>query len=395
MLTGHVGTGTVIDVSADADRGIVVVGARDLAGAQCRVAAVAGRIVAGEPAGAAPRIDAGGLSIAPGYVDLQVNGAGGIDLTSQPERLWEVASALPRYGVTSFLPTIVSSPPEVVDRALRALRAGPPGGWVGAQPLGLHLEGPMIAPTRRGAHAAAHIVAPASSVIAGWSAPAGVAMVTLAPELPGAAAITRELTDRGVVVSAGHTEADAGAAREAVAAGVSAITHLFNAMRRPDPSDPALVDSVLAGLPVVAGLIADGAHIQPDRLGAAWAALGADRRMLVSDATAALGAPPGRHRLGDLTIVTDGERSLDSETGRPAGSAWAIDACVRNVMRVTGCDARAATAAASSTPARLLGRADLGSLDAGTPADFVMLDADLHVVLTVVGGAVAYRRDPR
>ncbi len=393
MLTGHAGTGTVSGVSADADRGIVVDGARDLAGAPCRVTAVAGRIVAGEPTRAEVRIEAAGLSVAPGYVDLQVNGAVGIDLTSQPERLWEVASALPRYGVTSFLPTIVTSPPEVVDRALDALFAGAPPGWVGARPLGLHLEGPMIASSRRGAHVAAHIVAPARSIIAGWSAP-GVAMVTLAPELPGATAITRELTGRGVVVSAGHTDADARGARDAVAAGVRAVTHLFNAMRRPDQHEPGLADAVLAGLPVVAGLIADGAHVDPELLRTAWAGLGSERRMLVSDATAALGAPPGHYRLGDLMIVGDGVRSLDPATGRPAGSASGIDAGVRNVMRITACDAMAATAAASATPARLLGRAELGSLDVGTPADLVLLDADLHVAVTVVGGVVAHRRDP-
>lgn len=380
-------------MSADADRGIVVDGARDLAGVPRRVTAVAGRIVAGEPTSAEARIDAAGLSVAPGYVDLHVNGAAGIDLTSQPERLWEVASALPRYGVTSFLPTIVTSPSEVVDRALGALSAGAPPGWVGARPLGLHLEGPMIAANRRGAHAAAHIATPAPAVIAGWSAPL-VAMVTLAPELPGAAAIARELTDRGVVVSAGHTDADARAARDAVAAGVRAVTHLFNAMRRPNPHEPGLAGAVLAGLPVLAGLIADGAHLDPDLLRTAWAALGSERRMLVSDATAALGAPPGRYRLGDLTIVGDGVRSLDPATGRPAGSACGIDTDVRNVMRITGCGASAATAAASATPARLLGRAELGSLEAGTPADLVLLDADLHVVVTVVCGVVAHRRDP-
>lgn len=392
-LTGRAGTGTVHGVSADADRGIAVDGARDLAGTPCAVGAVTGRIVRGRPIGAEARIDAAGLSVAPGYVDLQVNGAAGVDLTSQPDRLWEVASALPRYGVTSFLPTIVSSPPGVIDRALAALAAGPPPGWVGARPLGLHLEGPMIAANRRGAHAAARIAAPAPAIIAGWSAP-GIALVTLAPELPGAGAIARELTDRGVVVSAGHTDADARAARAAVAAGVRAVTHLFNAMRPPDPDEPWLADAVLAGLPMVAGLIADGAHVAPDLLRTAWAALGPERRMLVSDASAALGAPPGRYRLGDLTIVGDGARSLDPATGRPAGSATGIDAGVRNVMQITGCDAVAAAAAASATPARLLGRADLGSLDAGTPADLVLLDAQLHVAVTVVAGVVAYRRDP-
>ena len=251
----------------------------------------------------------------------------------------------------------------------------------------------MIARARRGAHSAAHIAPPSPSVIAGWSAEAGVAMVTIAPELPGAGAIIRELAGRGVVVSAGHTDADARVAREAIQWGLLAVTHLFNAMRRPDPGEPGLADAVLGGLPVSCGLIADGAHIDPELLRAAWEALGSDRRMLVSDATAALGAPPGRHRLGDLTLVTDGERSLDPETGRPAGSACGIDACVRNVMRITGCGAQAATAAASSTPARLLGRSDLGSLDAGTPADLVLLDDDLGVVATVVDGVVAHRRE--
>lgn len=393
MLTGRDGAGTVSDVSADADPGIVVDGVHDLAGRPRRVAAVGGRIASGDPHGSAVRVDAAGLLVAPGYVDVQVNGAAGIDLASQPERLWEVASALPRYGVTSFLPTIVSSPRDVVDRALAALAAGPPPGWVGARPLGLHLEGPMIAPARRGAHSAAHIAAPAPSVIAGWSAEAGVAMVTVAPELPGVGAIIRELAGRGVVVSAGHTNADARTAREAVRSGLLAVTHLFNAMRRPDPREPGLADAVLGGLPVTAGLIADGAHIEPELLRAAWAALGADRRMLVSDATAALGARPGRHRLGDLIILADGERSLDPATGRPAGSACGLDACVRNIVRITGCDPWAATAAASSTPARLLGRSDLGSLDGGTPADLVLLDGDLGVVATVVGGVVAHRRE--
>ena len=145
--------------------------------------------------------------VAPGYIDLQVNGAAGIDLTSEPERLWDVAAALPWFGVTSFLPTIITSPSEVVGRALAVLAAGPPEGWSGARPVGLHLEGPMISRERVGAHSASHVVAPSVGVIAGWSPEAGVAMVTLAPELPGALAVTAELVERGVVVAAGHSDA--------------------------------------------------------------------------------------------------------------------------------------------------------------------------------------------
>ena len=122
----------------------------------------------------------------PGLVDLQVNGAAGHDLTSEPERLWEVAAALPAYGVTAFLPTLLTSAPEVPLRALAALAAGPPPGWAGAEPLGLHLEGPMLAPSRTGAHPARWLRDPSPELVAGWSREAGVAMVTLAPELPGA-----------------------------------------------------------------------------------------------------------------------------------------------------------------------------------------------------------------
>ena len=393
-LTGRPRNGTVTDVSAHADRGIVVVGGHDPLGEPCSPAAVAGLIVDGAPSGESHRFDADGLLVAPGFVDLQVNGAAGIDLTSEPERLWEVAAALPRFGVTSFLPTIVTSPAEVVERALRALAAGPPEGWVGARPLGLHLEGPMISSRRRGAHASRHVVTPSPAVITGWSADAGVAMVTIAPELPGAMAVIAELAGRGVVVSAGHTDADDRVARDAVAAGVRAVTHLFNAMAPLCGRDPGLVGATLAGLPVIASLIADGAHLHPNVLTFAWRALGPDRRMLVSDATAALGAPPGGYRLGALAIASDGVRAWDPGTGRPAGSAAGLDAAVRNVVAITGCEVSEAIAAATSTPAGLLGRAELGTLDVGSPADMVLLDADLRVVATIVRGVVVHRRDP-
>jgi N-acetylglucosamine-6-phosphate deacetylase len=390
-LTARPAAGTVRHVSAD--RGIVVVGGRDPSGVPCSLAAIAGRIVEGEPLGTPVRVEAGGLLVAPGFVDLQVNGAAGIDLTSEPEGIWAVAAALPRFGVTSFLPTLVTSPREVVDRALAVLAAGPPAGWVGARPLGLHLEGPMISPHRRGAHAARHVVAPSPAAIAGWSADAGVAMVTLAPELSGAMTVIAELVARGVVVSAGHTNADARVARDAVAAGVRAVTHLFNAMAPLAQRDPGLVGATLAGLPVVAALIADGVHLDPDVLTLAWRALGPDRRMLASDATAALGAPPGSYRLGELAIASDGVRVRDPATGALAGSAAGIDGGVRNVAAIAGCARAEAIAAATSTPARLLGRGELGALGAGTPADLVLLDADLRVATTIVGGVVAHRRD--
>jgi N-acetylglucosamine-6-phosphate deacetylase len=128
-------------------------------------------------------VDAVGLSIVPGFVDLQINGGFGHDFPSAPESIWRVGALLPRTGVTAFVPTIVSSPPFVVRRALEVLAAGPPSDYVGAVPLGLHCEGPMLSPACRGAHAERHLAAPSDTVIAGWSKEAGVRMVTLAPEL--------------------------------------------------------------------------------------------------------------------------------------------------------------------------------------------------------------------
>src|SRR5262249_14583524 len=152
-----------------------------------------------------------------------------VDLATAPERLPALAAALPRHGVTAFCPTIVSSPPATIARALEALRAGVGAG--SAVPLGLHLEGPMLNPVRRGAHAPAALRSPSTSVIDGGSGDAGVALVTLAPELPGAADVIRSLRNRGVVVSAGHTDATAAQLDEGVTAGITAVTHLFNAMR--------------------------------------------------------------------------------------------------------------------------------------------------------------------
>ena len=149
----------------------------------------AGRIAEIVPSVQAPAsarvVDASGLLVAPGLIDLQLNGAHGIDLAAEPERLWEVGAMLARYGVTGFLPTIITSAPEIPERAMATL-ARRPAGFLGAEPLGLHLEGPMLNPARKGAHPAALLRAPSPEVVDGWTRDAGVVLVTLAPELPGA-----------------------------------------------------------------------------------------------------------------------------------------------------------------------------------------------------------------
>jgi N-acetylglucosamine-6-phosphate deacetylase len=307
----------------------------------------------------------------PGLVDLQVNGAAGHDLTSAPERLWDVAAALPAYGVTAFLPTVVTSDPEVPARALAVLAAGPPPGWAGAEPLGLHIEGPMLAPTRKGAHPAQWLRDPSPELVAGWSREAGVAVVTLAPELPGALEVVAELVARGVVVSVGHTEATAAQVEAAVGAGARYVTHLGNAMPPLVPREPGPVGAAFGGSDLVAGLIVDGHHLDPLFVRTAWRALGPDRFLSVSDTTAALGLPDGPTRLGDQDVVLrDGTvRLLD---GTLAGSASSLLDCLRVLVATTGCSVEEAVATATTTPLRLL----------GLPArsETIRLTADLELV---------------
>jgi N-acetylglucosamine-6-phosphate deacetylase len=342
-------------------------------------------------------LDATGLLVAPGLIDLQVNGAAGVDLTATPERLWEVAAALPRHGVTSFLPTVVTTGPGTRRRALETLAAGRPADVrPGADPLGLHIEGPMLAPGRCGAHDPALLRLPGEALIAGWSAAAGVAMVTLAPELPGALDVIRTLTARGVVVSLGHTAATLAQMEAAVAAGARAVTHLYNAMPGLGHREPGPVGAVLGGDTLVAGGIVDGHHIHPRTVAATWRAIGPERFWAVSDTTAALDQPPGRGRLGGKTVlIGDGTVRLADAPDTLAGSAVGLDDCVRLLARFTGAPPALALAAATAVPARLVGRPDLGTLRVGAVADIALFTPGLETVATIAGGVLRYHRDGR
>jgi N-acetylglucosamine-6-phosphate deacetylase len=337
------------------------------------------------------RLDATGLLVAAGYIDLQCNGAVGVDITAEPERLWEVAAALPRWGITAWLPTVVTAPPDARTRALAALRSGPPPDAVVASPLGLHLEGPFLAPERRGAHDLRYIVAPSRDLIdgEGWSRDA-VALVTLAPELPGALGLVRRLVDRGVVVAAGHSSATAAQAASAVDAGVSYVTHLFNAMAPLHHREPGLAGVALTDERVRAGLIADGLHVDPRVVALAARSLG-DRLNLVTDAVAALGAPPGRVRLGRVTAATSaGDGAVRLPDGTLAGSVLSLDRAVRNVVAFAGAPLAEAVRAVTSTPAAVLGLADRGVVAPGAVGDLVLLSDAGEVAATVIGGRIAH-----
>jgi N-acetylglucosamine-6-phosphate deacetylase len=332
-----------------------------------------------------------GVTVVPGLVDLQVNGAAGADLSSEPERLWDVAAHLPRHGVTSFVPTVVTTDAGIRERAMRALAAGPPDdGVLRAHPIGLHFEGPMLSPLRNGAHPPEALRPPSPELVAGWTPENGVVLVTIAPELPGALEVIELLTGRGVVVSIGHTAATLAQVDAAVAAGARAVTHLYNAMPGLGHYEPGPVGAALSGGDLVCGVIVDGLHVHPRTVAATWRALGPERFLAVSDTTAALDLPPGPAVLGrHEVIVAAGAVRLAWDGTTLAGSAVGLDDCLRRLAEYTGCTPAEAVAAVTTVPARLFP----GLLSGDRSGDVTLLDSDLGVVGTVIGGRLAYDRD--
>lgn len=344
------------------------------------------------PAGAR-RLDASGLVLAPGFIDLQLNGAFGIDFTIAPDRLWEAAAQLPRHGVTAFLPTIVSSPLATIAAARQALLAGPPPGFAGARPIGLHLEGPFLAPGRRGVHDQAFLRLPELETVADWSPGTGIRMVTLAPELPGAIALVRTLAERGIVVSAGHSAATLAEGIAGVEAGIRYATHVFNAMPAIDHREPGLITAVLLDERVTAGFIADGAHVAPEVLALAARVVRPGRFSAVTDAIAALGMPPGVYPLGDLEVASDGVTARLGD-GRLAGSVLRLDQAIRNVRTFLGWSVADTVATVTSVPARLLNVADRhGVLAPGAVFDAVLLTPELEILATFIAGRIVHATD--
>lgn len=329
-------------------------------------------------------IDGQGLTLVPGFIDLQLNGGFGFDFTSEPERIWSVARKLPRFGVTAFTPTILSSPAGTVVRAREAL-LHPPAGFAGAQPLGLHLEGPFLNPKKRGAHVRSHLRPPEPAHSLDWSPETGVSLVTLAPELPGSLALATGLAERGLVVGAGHSLATFEEATAAFEAGVRYGTHIFNAMPSLVHRRVGLAGALLVDERPVVGLIADGLHVHPALVDLVWRAA-PGRLNLVSDAMAGLGMAPGRYRLGDQAVKV-GPQGARLADGRLAGSILSLDRALNNLMAYTGCSLAEALPSVTTIPAALLGLAGRkGRIAPGYDADLALLDREGRVVRTVIAG---------
>ncbi len=321
-----------------------------------------------------------GCVAVPGFVDLQVNGYGGVDFLSASAADYEVAgAALLEGGVTAYQPTFITAPEGVLLDSLRAMPAN--GGSPGV--IGAHVEGPFLSPERMGTHPPLHRRDPDLELLDRLLDAGRVTEFTLAPELAGADALIRRLLERGVVVSAGHTNATADQAHAAFDLGVSTVSHLFNAMRPFRSRDPGVVGVALTRPDVYVQMIVDGHHLADETVLLIWAAAGG-RVALVSDATAGAAGNGGTYQLGDIEIeVSDGVPLR--EDGVLAGTVLTMIDAVRN-LHALGIPFEEAIGAATSVPARILGRPDLGVLEPGGRADLVVLDDRLEIVRVHCGG---------
>jgi N-acetylglucosamine-6-phosphate deacetylase len=359
----------------------------------CLVTVEGATVAAIEPAIEPPAGCLGGQSsrIVPGLLDIQINGAFGDDFADASADLGPIARGLPRFGVTGFVPTIVTSPAAAYLPALQNLRRQPAPAE--ARVLGAHMEGPFISPRYPGTHDPALLRPPDISEAEAWLEAGDIRYLTLAPELPGALALISFLVDHGVRVSMGHTDATWAEAEAAVAAGATLATHLFNAMRPLRHRDPGIAGFVLA-TNLTTGFIADGQHVAFETLRLVARAKAPHEACLVTDALSGLGLPPGRYRLAGREYISDGTCGRLPD-GTLSGSLLPINLAIRNLVDVVGLAPERAVRMATLTPARALGLdGSIGRVAVGRVADLALLDDTWEVQATIVGGLLAYATGP-
>jgi N-acetylglucosamine-6-phosphate deacetylase len=334
----------------------------------------------------ARRVDLQGGVLAPGFIDLQVNGGGGVLFNDAPTpaTIARIGEAHRRYGTTSFLPTLISADRAAMARALDAVRAALDGGTPGV--LGIHLEGPHLNPARRGVHDSAHIrPLEADDVALLTSLRRGRTLVTLAPECVPADAIAA--LARETVVFAGHTDGAYAQVRAGLDAGIRGFTHLFNAMSQLGSREPGAVGAALTS-DAACGVIVDGHHVHPASLRLACAARPRGL-FLVTDAMPPVGAALAGFALGGHWVEVRGGRCTTAD-GRLAGSALDMATAVRNAVELVGIPLAEALAMAATRPADVLGERERGRIAPGMHADLVLLDAALQVRATWIGGAARW-----
>ncbi len=335
-------------------------------------------------------LDADGLILTPGWIDIQLNGAFGLDFTEDPESIWQAASQLPKLGTTSFLPTIITSPLETVEHAIEVLVKGPPPGFRGSHALGLHIEGPFLNPSKKGAHNPSYLKIPHPTYVENWSRTNGVFLVTLAPELDNNFATTRRLNEQGVIVSAGHSLSTFEQATEAFQHGIRCGTHLFNAQPAIEHRKPGLSVAILESDNIYSGVIVDGIHMHPSMVNLAWKCKGVKRFITVTDAISALGMPPGKYNLGEFEINVS-ETTVTLADGTLAGSNITQQNSLRNLMAWTGCTLFEAVQTVTGTPAELFTLPNKSKIILGADADLVLIDNEINIFATIVDGEILFK----
>jgi len=322
-----------------------------------------------------------GLAL-PGFVDLQVNGFGGVDfLDADAAGYRRAGEALLETGVTAYLPTLITSPEDTLLAALAEV----PGDLDYPRILGVHLEGPFLSPLRLGTHLASARRDPDLDLLERLLDGGPVRLMTLAPELPGAPELIERLLERRVTVSLGHSDATAEQANAAFDLGVATVTHLFNAMRPFLHRDPGIAGAALARDDVIVQLILDGVHLASETAQVVWRAA-AGRVALVTDSITAAGASDGAYSFGSLDVqVQNG--TVRGPDGVLAGSVLTMIEAVRNLHGL-GVPLAEAVGAATAVPARVLRLQELGRLGVGLPADVVVLDDRLDIERVLVAGSV-------
>ena len=339
------------------------------------------------PAGMEIR-DVGGAIIAPGFIDLQLNGCGGVQFNDDiaaisVETLHTMQKANEKSGCTSFLPTLITSTDELMKRAVEVMRA-----YLAQnahQALGLHLEGPWLNPLKKGTHDPALIRAPDKALVDYLCANADViAKITLAPEKVDAAVI-RQLRNAGIIISAGHSHATYDEAADGIDAGITFATHLYNAMPTTSGREPGLIGALFDSPDVWCGVIADGLHVHYANIRNAKRIKG-DKLILVTDATAPAGACIDRFIFAGKTIYYRDGLCVD-ENGTLSGSALTMIEAVRNSVEHVGISLDETLRMATLYPARAMGvDTHLGSIEAGKVANLTVFTRDYHITRTIVNG---------
>src|SRR5579871_4263285 len=309
----------------------------------------------------------GGI-LAPAFFDVHIHGAAGHDvMEGTPQGLSCVGKFLASRGTGAFLATTVSAAVDVTLRSLEGLAriiARPPAEGE-ARPIGIHLEGPFLSHGKRGAHPANRLLAPDIAVFDRMfdAAEGNVRLMTMAPELPGAADLAAHATSRGVRISVGHSDANAADTRRAISAGAVSATHTYNAMRELNHKNPGILETVLTTDNLFAELICDGIHNLPELVILWWRAKGREKAILVTDAMSATGMPDGVYQLGDFPVqVENGRASIGDAL---AGSLLTLDKALANFVKFTGASVQDGLRLMTSNPAAMTGFTDRGCLTAG------------------------------